>query len=393
MMREDNLAGLLLARNPHVFYVTGTRFVFVRSDAPMGMSPQTTALITPDRVVYCQRFGAFDTEETAIDTAWADDIEFYDDEMDLVDILRKYGVSKGGKIGTEWGSGLCVGINPAKFLTLKDRIRMELGAEVVDGTTTIWKATAVKSSYEISQMRVAVNAACLAMEEVFGFVEIGMNLMDVSRQARVFMLQHGADTVTHAQVLIEDGGPRLGSCDAVDRDIKAGYFHMDLGCTYRRYGSDIHRGIFLGREPSSDEEKLYECRVGVSELMDKMIKPGACMDDVLVAVDQYVKQRGCEVVKPQNEIFAGHSIGLEVYQGAKLAPSSMQPEFQDKDGRVLFEPGMMFTYEMAIRMPGSKAFFNIEDDVLVTTTGVENMSSIITRDLRVKMGASVAAWA
>ncbi len=53
---------------------------------------------------------------------------------------------------------------------------------------------------------------------------------------------------------------------------------------------------------------------------------------------------------------------------------------------MLFQPGMMFTYEMAIRLPDpeSNAFFNIEDDVVVTETGVENMTAMLSRDLCVK---------
>ena len=45
----------------------------------------------------------------------------------------------------------------------------------------------------------------------------------------------------------------------------------------------------------------------------------------------------------------------------------------------------MFTYEMPLILPGSDLFFNIEDDVVVTKTGVENMSSMVTREPRVRL--------
>jgi len=384
-MHRDGIDVLLFARNPNVFYVTGTRFVFVRTDAPRGLAPQSTAILTADDLIYCQRFGPFDTDEVAIDTTWADTFEFYDDEEHLPAILRDNGVRNGQRIGTEWGAGLCVGINPIKFQNLIGRIESETGASILDGTAAMKKAMAVKSQYEIEHMRVAVAAAAAAMEKTFEIVAPGMNALDISRKTRMFMLEAGADTVTHSQVLIEDGSPRLGSCDAVDRNIGKGYFHMDIGCTYRRYGSDIHRGIFLGRQPTSGERKLYDCRVGVSELMDKSNAPGVPVDDVLAEVERYVSECGCEIPKKNGLVFAGHSIGLETYQGPSLASSASQPEFQNENGSFIFERGMMFTYEIPIRLPGLNGFFNIEDDVVVTENGVENMNSTLTRDLRVRL--------
>jgi len=50
----------------------------------------------------------------------------------------------------------------------------------------------------------------------------------------------------------------------------------------------------------------------------------------------------------------------------------------------MFEAGMTFTLETPILLPGSTADFNVEDDIVVTDTGVENMSSMLSRELMVK---------
>lgn len=85
--------------------------------------------------------------------------------------------------------------------------------------------------------------------------------------------------------------------------------------------------------------------------------------------------------------FGGHGIGLEHYQRPNLVPTSSQPEFAKSNGKALFEPGMMFTYEMAVELPGAQnmPFFNIEDNVVVTETGVENMNAMLSREVRVKV--------
>lgn len=388
-MKEDGLDVLVLSRNVNVFYMTGSRFVFVGMDAPMAGIPQTTAIITQDADVYCQRFGPFDSDEVALHTTTSESLELYDDELELVSILSDYGVGKGARVGIEWGSGLCTGINPLKFLTLQERLSKELGAEFIDATTTILKMTGVKSELEIERMKVAVTAAARAMERVYDLIEIGMNELEVAQLTRQFMLEEGGELVSHAQVMAEGGrGISLLSCDAVDREIEKGWVHLDIGCKYGRYGSDINRGIFLGREPTEDEQKLYAVRLGVNELMDSVIKPGVTIDALLAKMTEYVEGNDCVMKEESGVLFAGHGIGLEPYQHPSLIPSAAQPQFANEEGKVVFEPGMMFTYEMALDLPAAKSrmpFFNIEDDVVVTETGVENMNAMLSRELRVKL--------
>lgn len=385
IMKEMEIDALVLSRNVNVFYATGSRFVFVGMDAPMANRPQSTAIITADADIYCQRFGPFDTDDTPLQTASSAMIELYDDDAELVNILADYGIGRGARVATEWGSGLTTGINPIKFLQIKQAIEEKLGAEIIDATPAIARLTGIKSEMEVERMRVAVDAAARAMERLFDYIKIGMTEVDVSRQVSMFMLEEGAQAVNHAQVMSEgEGRISLGSCDATDRPIQRGWVHLDIGCKYRRYTSDINRGIFLGREPDKDEAKLYACRVGVNEVLDRLIRPGVSVDWVLEEMKKYVESQGCVVQERAGKIFGGHGLGMEPYQHPGLLPSELQPEFQNADGVMLIEKGMMFTYEMAIRLPGSDAFFNIEDDVVVTADGVENMNASLSRELRVK---------
>lgn len=91
------------------------------------------------------------------------------------------------------------------------------------------------------------------------------------------------------------------------------------------------------------------------------------------------------IAENRGGLSGGHAIGLEHYQRPSLAPSSSMPELQNADGKVLFEPGMMFTYEMPVRLAGCSAAFNVEDDVVVAATGVENMSGMLSREMQVRL--------
>ena len=199
----------------------------------------------------------------------------------------------------------------------------------VDGTPTIQKMLAVKSGFEIDRMRAAVGAAARAMERVYDVIELGMNEIEVSNMASQFMLEEGGERISHAQVMAEgEEAVNLLSSDAVNRPVGVGWVHLDIGCKVGRYGSDINRGIFLGREPTPAEVKLYEVRKGICELMDEMIKPGVTFDALLDAMEAYVQSRDV-VMKPLGGVpFGGHSIGLEPYNPPNLVPSAAQPALQ-----------------------------------------------------------------
>ena len=386
MMREDHLDAIVLSRNVNVFYATGSRFVFIDRDGPNALTPQSCAVVTHETDVYCQRFGPFDTDEVAQHTTWSPHLELYTDELELVLILKDFGVGHGARVGIEWGPKLCTGINPIKYEALRQRVARELGAEFADSTTTICKVMAVKSAVEIERMKVSVAAASRATSRILKVVELGMKEVDIARTLRRFMLEEGADGASNAQVMgLDASGRRFGSCTALDRPVEPGWVAFDVGASYRRYHSDVNRGIFLGREPTPAERKAFACRVGANEVLDRTIKPGVSLDAALAAMKSYIEAQGGLVLEHDGLITGGHSLGLESYQRPNFAPSSSQPEFQNTNGEVVFEPGMMFTYEMPMRMPGSTTVFNVEDDVVVTDTGVENMSAMLDRDLHVKL--------
>lgn len=385
-MEEIDLDAVVFSRNVTVFYMTGSRFVFVGFDKPMALAAQSTATITLDDDIYSQRFGPFDSDGVPLHTAHSESIECYDDELELVEILADYGIGEGDRVGFEWAEDQSTTtINPLKFLKLKEAVEDELGAEIVNANPLIWKVMSQKSELEIERMETAVDAAAVALERIYEEIEVGMNEEEVSRRASRYMMEEGVDAPHHAQVMSEGAGVSLNSCDAVDRELQEGWVHLDIGSTFRRYNSDINRGVFLGREPTEDERMLHGVRSGINEVMDDVIEAGVTVDAVIEAVEAFVEEQGCVLDEVGGSTFLGHSIGMENYNPPNLVPSEVQPNiFKNDEGQVELQPGMMFTYEMAVDLPGFDApFFNTEDNVVVTEDGVKNMSSRVDRELQV----------
>jgi Xaa-Pro aminopeptidase len=389
LMEIEGLDAVIFARNVNVYYMTGSRFVFVGFDQPMALAPQTTAILTRDADIYCQRFGPFDSDDVSIDTTLSESFEHYDSELELPSILSDYGIGAGARVGIEWGRGMCTGINPVLFMDLQDKLENQLGVELVDSNPLVRTLMAIKSPLEIERMSRAVGAAARAMNRLYERIELGMQAREVARIVSGLMLEEGAQNTGHAQVMSEGAGANeLKSCDPVDQPLETGWVHLDFGCKVGRYASDINRGLFLGRAPTAREEEIYAVRRGVNDLLDTLIKPGVSIESVVSATQGYVEDNGLEFSIIGGFPFTGHSIGMENYVGPNLVPDAGQPRLVGAgDGEpLLFQEGMMFTFECTTTPPnGEKSpFFNTEDNVVVTADGVRNMSSEVSRDLVVK---------
>ena len=372
IMKENGLDALMLTQNIHVYYATGMQSVGVcRPDHPY---PQPTVIITQDDVILSRR-GHPETDRIGIDTCWVENLEYIKSEIDLLEVLMKYGVGRGDRIGTELGPGMRNGITPFNLSIIRNRVWDKLSAQIVNGSTTIWKMRAVKSKLEIDRMQKSVEATARAMDRCLDILELGMNQLDLARKAAIFMLEEGATMVDNMQVY----DPPFSGCMALDRKIEDGYIGLDLSAIYKYYISDLYRIALLNREPTEKERKLYDCRAGVNQILEEVIKPGVSTDEVISKMKEYVKECRCVVGEG-----AGHGIGLEAHERPGLYPATLQPEFQNENGEVLIEEGMMFALEPSIRLPGINWGFNCEDNIVVTETGCNNMTSILSRELRVK---------
>lgn len=373
VMEGSNLEALMLTQNLHVYYSTGIQSVGIcRPDHPF---PQPTVIITPDDFVLARRANP-ETDVIGLDTTWVEDFEYIRSETDIADVLKKYGVRRGDRIGTELGPGMRNGLTSYNLEIIRRRAWNELSAQIVDGSMAIWKIRSVKSELEIDRMRKSVEATAKAMDRCLDIFEKGMNQLDLARKAAVFMLEEGATMVDNMQVY----DPPFSGAMALDRAIEEGYLGLDLSAIYKYYVSDLYRLALLGRRPTKDEERLYECRAGVNEVLEEAIRPGATTDEVVAKAKEYVEERGCVMGAG-----AGHGIGVEAHESPGLYPAELQPEFRDEEGEVVIEEGMMFALEPSVGLDGLKYRFNCEDNVVVTSSGCENMNGFLSRELRVRV--------
>lgn len=166
-------------------------------------------------------------------------------------------------------------------------------------------------------------------------------------------------------------------------------FLLDYGAEYRMYAADITRVFPVAGQFSSWQRDLYDIVLASQNAAIKKIKDGVQIQSVYNAAAR-VLTRGLvdlKVLKGNptdlfkkgafKEFFPhgiGHSLGLDVHDIGNLRGGT---DAVLKKGMVLtVEPGLYFAKKSG-SLPACG--IRIEDDILVTTSGCENLSAAIPK--------------
>lgn len=150
---------------------------------------------------------------------------------------------------------------------------------------------------------------------------------------------------------------------------------LDLGALKGPYAADISRTYPIGGTFTDRQKTLYEIVLSVNKATIAMIKPGVTWE----AINAYArnllieKSKAIGLIKEDSEISQyyyhsiGHFLGLDVHDvGLYDLP---------------LQAGMVLTIEPGLYVAAENIGIRIEDDVLVTEAGAENLSRDIIKEV------------
>lgn len=241
-----------------------------------------------------------------------------------------------------------------------DRYASALKAELVPTSGLVEKIRLIKTEDELTIIKQACKIADDAYEHILTFIKPGMTELDVSNELEFFMRKQGATSSSFDIIVASGTRSALPHGVATDKVIESGDFvTLDFGAYYNGYVSDVTRTLAVG-EPSDKLKEIYQVVLDSQLLALEKIKPGMTGKEADAISRDYIASKG------YGEAFGhslGHGIGLEVHEGPGLSSRS----------DVVLEPGMVITIEPGIYLPGIGGV-RIEDDALVTETGVEKLT-------------------
>jgi Xaa-Pro aminopeptidase len=147
---------------------------------------------------------------------------------------------------------------------------------------------------------------------------------------------------------------------------------VDFGVKERGYVADLQRTWYLLDEdetvPPEDVQRAFAAVRAAIEAGRTVLKPGAVGWGVDAAGRDTITQRGY----PEYQHALGHQIGRAAHDGSTILGPRWERYRQTPYGIV--EEGNVFTLELGVEVPG-RGFIGLEEDVLVTATGCEYLST------------------
>ncbi len=243
------------------------------------------------------------------------------------------------------------------------------GAEYPDASSVVTHLRIRKDAGEIAAMRKAVGAAQSGLEALIPMIRVGMTEQELASELVVQLLRHGSQSEMPFSPIVS-GGPNSANPHAnpSSRKLQPGdLLVVDWGAGVDGYKSDLTRTFAVG-EVDPEFRKIHSIVKEANAAGRAAGKPGLPCSAVDRAAREVIEKSG------YGEYFThrtGHGIGMEEHE---------EP-YMRGDNMMLLEPGMAYTVEPGIYLPGRNGV-RIEDNMVVTENGLDCLSDM-PRELRV----------
>jgi Xaa-Pro aminopeptidase len=232
-----------------------------------------------------------------------------------------------------------------------------------------------KSKEEIDEIRKAIHITNLGIQELMKNIKPGIYEYQLESYFDQAIKFNGANGFSFSTIAASGKNSCCLHYSANNAVIeKDNVMLFDLGATYNYYCADISRTIPVNGKFSKRQKEIYNIVLKGQELMFNTIKPGITQRELNKILRDYycIELKKIGLIKEDNELdkyyFHGvsHHLGLDCHDLCNYGP---------------LEAGAVISNEPGLYIPEENIGIRIEDDVLVTEDGCENLSSEIIKSV------------
>jgi Xaa-Pro aminopeptidase len=247
----------------------------------------------------------------------------------------------------------------------------------------------VKSPREIALLRESTRIAGLALMEGMRSAEPGMYEYEIEAIGDYVFKRHNAKGPAYYGLVAAGSNAFWPHYHAAQSQLKAGDLVLfDYAPDYHYYTSDVTRMFPASGRFSPEQRDLYGIYLKLYRALMTSIRPGpaaAILKDVVAKMDaavaahpfvndkhkaaavRFVDGYRARTNVPRPGVTLGHMVGMEVHD--------VQKNFTE------YQPGMVFTIEPALTIAEDRVYVRLEDMILVTPAGYENLSAFVPMDI------------
>ena len=275
------------------------------------------------------------------------------------------------------------------------------GRRTADVSPLVRRLRLIKDHYEIAALREAAAISAASLITLMRTVKPGMNDLAAAGLLEYEWKKRGSPRAAFAPII--SSGPNAMTFfslageryDAVGRVMHAGdLLFADYGAAeVRRYGSDLCRTIPVSGTFTAEQRRYYDIVLEAQEAAIAAIRPGVMMVDVIKAAARVFRAHELEPyenittmgakrvwgIMPSPTHYLARDGGITTYTrfggGVRdIGHHVGLDATDDRDWSGPLQPGMVITVEPKIYIPEKGIAIMIEDMILVTLAGHENLS-------------------
>ncbi len=282
-----------------------------------------------------------------------------------------------------------------------DRVRTRIRegirtpSEIVTPDESLHELRLRKSPKEVALMRRAVEIASEGHRRAMRLAAPGRYEYEIEAELLRTFHASGANGPAYGSIVGSGANATVLHYRANNRCLEEGdLLLIDAGCEYAYYASDITRTFPVSGTFSAAQRSIYQLVLDAQKAAIEQVRPDSTLDDVHAAavevlaqgllrlglltgsVDEIVETKSYRTFYMHR---TSHWIGMDVHDVGWYfesgAPRPMQPGFV-----ITVEPGLYIPGDADVDPKWKGIGVRIEDDILVTERGYENLSRDLPKE-------------
>ena len=234
----------------------------------------------------------------------------------------------------------------------------------------------IKSDEEIELMRKAIDITEDGIKNMLNNIEPGMMEYEIEAYFEFILKKNGINEKAFKTIAASGKNATVlhysqNNCKTEDGDL----ILFDLGAQYKYYNADISRTFPVNGKFTERQKQVYNVVLKARNAVEKAAKPGIPYKE-LNEITKKVLAEGCKelgLIKEDKELIKYYFHGVSHYLGT-----------DDHDVgayNVCLKPGMVISNEPGLYIEEEGIGIRIEDDLLITEDGCENLSKGILKSV------------
>jgi Xaa-Pro aminopeptidase len=244
----------------------------------------------------------------------------------------------------------------------------------------------IKSEREIALIRKSTQIAAEGLMEAMRSAEPGMYEYELEAIADYVFKKNNSQGPAYFALVASGQNASWPHYHASQRQIRDGDLVLfDYAPDYKYYSSDVTRMFPINGKFSADQRELYGVYVKLYQAIMTSVRPGkvtAILQDIVRKMDSVMAATRFSNTKNQDaakRFVESYRMRAQAGPGPRGASLGHLVGMEVHDVTLPYDelkPGMVFTIEPAITIPEDRVYVRLEDVLLVTPNGYENLSSM-----------------